>query len=941
MLLPTPQTLEPAQEPDTAAFIDIKNNHTLLSYFQNLQRHFMVANNFGLALDDEDRPDTKTAPAYLRNLFVPPHLGERHYDPEQLINLEMQGQNQNWLDAVEVLKQNPRMFLLGDPGAGKSTLLSWLMLAFSYSGENLTKMQLGERVPFLLVLRDLPLSQVRDWDTLWQVFLNKHLDHLAAPLQEQTALISQLFESGQAFLLIDGLDEVTEEKSRTYLGKAVLDGINRFPRCVFMMTSRLLGFDQLEWFGQKVKRYVPANIDSAIEIQNTQIQLDATEAEMLLKALELNEKAFPEKKLQYFAKTIHVRNSHFFELPVFYLAPFDLPQTRQFIENWYRQYLSADHALPQRMNDLQKRIEANDGLGRLARIPVLLNMICFIHSRRGRLPDGRAELYQRIAETYLTGLDRARGLKFLGREFNYDYLDLSEWLGKLALQLQDKRGEDDQALLIEKPDIEMLLREELQSRGMPSSQISEEIDFVLRYLAERSGLFIPRGFNEQGVEQYGFTHLSFLEYFAAYALKQEAQIDSDCLVCRRETTRLPRWHECWALFFEQIEHGRLVEKYLQLLFPTTSNEDTTSRSNTASNDRELVAKLLCAKIVMDSAVRLGFQVRQALLNSLWIFYLTNPNYMFFDMDDDYQMLCDLLWTHRFDSKNVFIQQVQQSKISVLCLSGETIADLSLLFNLEIASIILSNSNSNCDWTHINALSLKSLSLNNIAVPDLNDLLPLVNLNTLSLENLSVKDLTPLKTLKHLTQLSLTSCTELDFSSLAKLSQLKGLNISGQSIDDLSPVAKLKRLENLSFFNASIGSFVTLEKSKKLKQLLLFHIQDADWSSLATLTDLKSLSVYYIPQEAFNQWPPMKNLEHLDITFSKITDITPLAGFFNLKSLNLVQTQITDITPLKHLKKLKYLSLPAENIKGVELFDKNILEFPEPELDGSENTGSLP
>lgn len=925
-LLNSSKILVPAQAADVSAFIDIKNNHALLGYFQTLQRHFMVANNFGLTLDDEDRPAAKTEPAYLRNLFVPPHLGERHYDPEQLINLEMQGQSQHWLDALEVLKQNPRMFLLGDPGAGKSTLLSWLMLAFSYSGENLTKMQLGERVPFLLVLRDLPLSHVRDWDSLWRVFLNKHIDHLTAPLQKQTELIKQLFESGQALLLIDGLDEVTEEKSRTNLGKAVLDGINRFPRCIFMMTSRLLGFDQLEWFGQKVKRYVPAYLDSEIGLQEAQIVLDATEADMLLKALEFTDKTIPQKKLQYFAKTIHVRNTHFFELPVYYLAPFDLPQTRQFIENWYRQYLSGDHDLPRRICDLQKRLEANDGLGRLARIPVLLNMICFIHSRRGRLPDGRAELYQRIAETYLTSLDRARGLKFLGREFNYDYLDLSEWLGKLALQLQDKRGDDDQALLIERPFIETLLRSELQNRGMAEPQISEEIDFILRYLAERSGLFIPRGFNEQGIEQFGFTHLSFLEYFAAYALKQEAQVDSDCLVLRQETTQLPRWHECWALFLEQIEHSRLADKYLALLFPNTEGQNSpTGLIGSLTQNPSLITNLLCTKIVMDSAVRLGFEVRQNMLSSLWIFYLKQNQYRYVD-SEDYQALCELLWSDRFDSKSVFIRILQKSEIRDLSLSGEAINDLKPLANLQIESLCLYNSNLNGDWPHINTSALKGLQLKNIDISDLSVLNCFDALNSLSLENLNIKDLSPLKALKSLTSLGLSNCSNLDVSSLAKLTQIKKLNIHEQPIENASPLANLKHLEELFLLSMSIESFEALSNCKKLKQLVLANVEASDWTSLAKLTTLKNLLAHFISQEILNRWTPLKNLNFLYISSKDITDITPLAEFINLIELDLTHSKITDISPLKSLKKLKRLSLPSEDIKGIELFDEKILNF---------------
>lgn len=922
-------TIVPAQAADVSAFIDIKNNHALLNYFQNLQRHFMVANNFGLALDDEDRPLAKTEPAYLRNLFIPPHLGERHYDPEQLINLEMQGQSEHWLDAVEVLKQNSRMFLLGDPGAGKSTLLSWLMLAFSYSGENLTKMQLGERVPFLLVLRDLPLGQVRDWDTLWQVFLNRHIDHLTAPLQQQTELTRQLLESGQAILLIDGLDEVTEEKSRINLGKAVLDGINRFPRCMYMMTSRLLGFDQSEWFGQVLKRYIPDYIDNGFDLYETNIKIDSPSLEVLLKTVKSKDDLlleFREKTRKYLAKSIHVRNTLFFELPVYYLAPFDLPQTRQFIENWYRQYLSGDHDLPQRICDLQKRLEANDGLGRLARIPVLLNMICFIHSRRGRLPDGRAELYQRIAETYLTSLDRARGLKFLGREFNYDYLDLSEWLGKLALQLQDKRGDDDQALLIERPFIETLLRSELKNRGMAEPQISEEIDFILRYLAERSGLFIPRGFNEQGTEQYGFTHLSFLEYFAAYALKQEAQVDSDCLVLRRETTQLPRWHECWALFFEQIEHSRLADKYLALLFPNTEGQNSpTGLIGLSLHDPSLITNLLCTKIVMDSAVRLGFEVRQNMLSNLWTFYLKQNQYRFVD-NEDYQALCELLWSDRFDSKSVFTHLAQQSEIRDLSLSGEAINDLKPLANLQIESLSLYNSNLNGDWPHINISALKDLKLKNIDISDLTILNCFDALKILSLESLTIQDLSPLKALKSLTSLGLSNCSNLDINSLAKLAQIKKLNIMEQSVENASLLTNLKNLEVLNLLHMSIDSFEAFGNCKKLTRLMLADVEVSDWTSLVELTTLKILSVHWISQEELNKWPSLKNLNSLNISSTDITDITRLTGFINLVDLNISGTNITDISPLKPLKNLKKISLPSEDIKGIKLFDKKILHF---------------
>ncbi|CAG1021668.1 partial Internalin A, partial [Methylococcales bacterium] len=571
-----------------------------------------------------------------------------------------------------------------------------------------------------------------------------------------------------------------------------------------------------------------------------------------------------------------------------------------------------------------------------ARIPVLLNMICFIHSRRGRLPDGRAELYQRIAETYLTSLDRARGLTFLGREFNYDYLDLSEWLGKLALQLQDKRGDDDQALLIDKPLIETLLRSELQNRGMAELQISEEIDFILRYLAERSGLFIPRGFNEQGIEQYGFTHLSFLEYFAAYALKQETQVDCNCLVLRRETTQLPRWHECWALFFEQIEHSRLADKYLALLFPNTDWENLpTGLIGSSTQSPSLITNLLCTKIVMDSAVRLGFEVRQNMLRNLWTFYLKQHQYRFVE-SDDYQAFCELLWSERFDSKIVFVREAQQAKINELSLSGEAVGDLKPLVNLQLESLNLYNSASTGDWSNINISALKSLQLKNIDISDLTGLRRFNALNSLSLENLTIKDLSPLKTLKSLTGLGLSNCSNLDTNSLAKLTQIKKLNIIEQSIENASPLAKLKNLEQLFLLSMSIDSFAALGNCKKLTRLMLANVKASEWSSLIELTTLKIASVHFISQEELNQWPPLINLNYLDISSQNITDVTPLAELINLVDLDLSGTQITDISPLKSLKKLKKIFLPSENIKGTELFDKKILHFRQSEFNDSEN-----
>jgi internalin A len=919
--------LKPAQAPDTRAFVEVKNHHILLRYFQNLQQHFMVANNFGLALNDDDRPASSTSPAYLRNLFVPPHLSETHYLPEQLIKLEQDNQTQSWLDVVVVMKQHPRLFLLGDPGAGKSTLLSWLMLAFSHSGDNLTKMQLGERVPFLLVLRDLPLSKIRDWDGLWQVFLNRHLDHLAAPLHEQAELVEKLFESGQALLLIDGLDEVTEAESRKHLGKAILQGINRYPRCGFLVTSRILGFDQLEWFGHKIKKILPAVSDSLQDLSETNIQLDELGANILLETLKRSTKTSINPSKIVLPITIDVRNTNFFELPVFYLSPFDLAQAHQFIENWYRQYQGHDHNLSKRIADLQDRIAQHDGLGRLARIPVLLNMICFIHARRGRLPDGRAELYQRIAETYLTGLDKARGVKFLGREFNYDYLDLSEWLGKLALNLQDKRGEDDQALLIEKTDIETLLHSELAERGMEVAQITEEIEFILRYLAERSGLFIPRGKNEQGTEQYGFTHLSFLEYFAAYAIKQEAQIDLKFLTDRQQTTEQICWQECWALFFELIEQPKLAEKYLNLLFPKVEIEGFNWKHLYRLANRQL----LSAKVLMDSAVRLGLQTRCTLLKQVWEHYFSQYIPVSFFADNN-KTLFTLLWQDKFAAKALFTEQAKATKPVMIVLSEPALSDLSPLRGLQLKILELKgDAGSVVDWSGLGPMSsVKSLTLRHCEIVDGTELLIFPNLKFLALQSTTVADWTTLAQLPSLTKLGLSLNKSKSIDGLQSVQELEEIEIFGSELNasQLKILAKLEKLKKFVLYSCVIDSLSPLATANRLNELYLFDTSISDMTSLQSLTQLTKLVVDNVEQNQISTISELSNLLSLTLCSEKTLKLTELTKLTNLTYLDIEAAKIKDISPLTALTNLTELRLPKGKIKGIELFDPKILQLPE-------------
>ena len=720
------QSLPPTQLPRKDDFVDIPNNRTLLRYYQKLYQHFSYANNFGLALDDDDQAGKKGKSILLSKLFVAPKLSASHIRPEQLVEAEHE-QKKNIPDRqhfADVLKEHQRLFILGDPGTGKSTLINWLMLELSYSGDSMLKLALGKVVPFAFILRDMKLSGVNSWEGLWQSWCAAN-PAFGSIMAENPDTLEQVFSTGQALFLLDGLDEISNRETRAGLGRAILDGLTKYPRCRFVITSRILGFSQEELLG---------------------IKISGSALRMAAGYIGQGEKVDP--------------------LSVQYLSPFDPDQVRSFCSNWHSQYVAQDRE--KRFADLLERLKLNDGLARLARIPVLLNIICFIHARRGQLPDGRAELYRRIAETYLTALDTARGLCFRDRALQFDFYDLHGWLGQISWKIQQGRGEENNSVVIGKPLVEEIFQQGILDTGLSEEETEQETAFIMDYIAERSGLFIPRGESESGETLYAFTHLSFMEYFAAAHLRSEVEFwekGGEEWQALREQMQQPVWKEVFILFFELMENARQTEQYLSRL--VGDKPDIIAASDNGmpvleKPDQQLIIDIwsgcyawaMLAGVVMDTAIKMLPRVRQEYICLLWRFILSK-NVQEEDLTiGGIGLVLEYLWSEKQGSLGEF--QAQAAKMTVLYLEGRTINDLTPLSKL----------------VHLNGLALLKTPVN-----DLTPLSNLVNLKRLDLFDVPVNDLTPLSKLVQLEELDLVFTPVNDLTPLSKLVHLKNLNLS--------------------------------------------------------------------------------------------------------------------------------------------------------------------
>jgi internalin A len=864
-----------AQPPLKEDFIYIPNNRTLLRYFQYLYQQFSYANNFGLALDDDDRAGQHGKPVLLSRFFVPPKLSTYHIRPEQLAEAE----RENKEERIErqrfeyVLNENQWLFLLGDPGSGKSTLLSWLMLELSFSGDNLCKAALGSLVPFALILRDMRLDKVNSWEMLWQRWAEAN----PVPgklMADDPDTVKQLFETGQALLCIDGLDEISHQETRRGLGKALLDGLTRFPRCRFIITSRLLGFSQDEFLGR-----------SPVGEQEEVLRIQPTES----------------------------------SIPVYYLAPFDQEQVQFFCRNWHSQYVAQD--AEKRGSDLIERLQRNDGLARLARVPVLLNIICFIHARRGRLPDGRAELYQRIAETYLVALDRARGLRFRNRTLGFDFKDLHTWLGKIAYKMQKSRGEAEDAVLIGEKQVAKIIQDGILESGFSSEKAHEETEFILAYIAERSGLFIPRG-----EKLYAFTHLSFMEYFAAAHLRFEMEFwgkDDEHWTGLRKKMQEPAWKEVFVLLFELMESPRQTEKYLPSLVGNQPDFIANAENLMPIFDLEkqervekwpgLYAWAVFAALVMDTAIKMPLAMRQQFIRSLWRCVLNEEIFELFQYQKQFKLVFEPLWSEHFTALDIF-QEVAKDK-KKLMLAGSNVIHLDPLTHLVHLEELELVGTQVTDFGPLSSLTqLKKLRLSSSPVQDLGPLTHLVHLEELELSWTQVTDLGPLSSLTQLKKLSLLGSPLQDIEPLTHLVHLEELVLRGTQVTDLEPLSSLTQLKNLSIWQSPVEDLEPLTHLVHLEELELDETEVRDLGPLSSLTQLKNLSIWNSPVQDLGPLTHLVHLEELLLYQTEVTDLGPLSSLTQLKKLTIWKSPVQDLGPLTHLVHLEELLLSGTKIK---------------------------
>jgi hypothetical protein len=232
--------LEPSHS-ETAVRDEVKSR-----YFGYIANEYGSITLEGLPADQE----VGSRQLQLESIFVPLHLTRIRQEVDEESLAEVQDAEDpepmtEQREAVgEVLAKHHRLAILAAPGGGKSTLLKRLAVAYAFperredANDNLPS---RDWLPLIIRCRQLDsLAEKPIRDVLRSIGDRAELStDLSEAFDE---LISEALRSGNALILIDGLDELSDERQRVSFVKQLRTFLAMYPAASVVVTSREAGF---------------------------------------------------------------------------------------------------------------------------------------------------------------------------------------------------------------------------------------------------------------------------------------------------------------------------------------------------------------------------------------------------------------------------------------------------------------------------------------------------------------------------------------------------------------------------------------------------------------------------------------------------------------------------------------------------------------------------
>ena len=205
-----------------------------------------------------------------------------------------------------------------------------------------------------------------------------------------------------------------------------------------------------------------------------------------------------------------------------------------------------------KVDRLWQSIRSNSRVRAIATNPLMLTILAWLDHATGTIPRRRVDLYSRVVDVLLKTWDSSKQVARPGNLLHGISMEAKEFqwlLGSIGLEMQRK-----DLRLIPRWWLADFIQDYLhRSLGFTLEDSKEQSDRVIRYLGGRTGLLEERG---QGL--FGFSHLTFQEYFASRGIIDENAGGSGHEVSGRLRPYLfhPRWSEVVRLVCAQLPPGQ-------------------------------------------------------------------------------------------------------------------------------------------------------------------------------------------------------------------------------------------------------------------------------------------------------------------------------------------------------------------------------------------------
>ena len=376
----------------------------------------------------------------LDDIFVPLAINKQQKIVPNILE-DTIDESENTFKSIEILNHRA-LVILGDPGSGKSTLQKYLATQII----DLRKSDhiLKNIIPVFLRLADYSDFFKKHKKSLYE-FITNHFD-----IQYQH-IYRESFEYSNMLILMDGLDEIAETPLRLKVTEQVMDLIARYPNNRYIVTSRIVGYQESKLGG-----------------------------------------AF-----------VHYK-----------LMPFRKEEIQLFSNQWYKSIASHTdknfkHA-EQQSENLYNSIFRNPSVLKLATNPLLMTIISMIHYQGKKLPSKRVELYEISTETFL---EHWVQLRITDEKQLKDKSEIIEILAPIAFEIHRTKSNALIEEAEFKQEFLKYFQDIHTNASLPEAK--QTCNEFIQFLRQQTGFFYEKGVDDDGNRFYGFMHLTFEEYLAA------------------------------------------------------------------------------------------------------------------------------------------------------------------------------------------------------------------------------------------------------------------------------------------------------------------------------------------------------------------------------------------------------------------------------------------